>query len=164
MARNARKADPVDKALVRVAKARRRLDDDQGIVARRNARTEILTSLRELRRVIDLAYPVIQKKRRPRRKHPKVRKGYVLMTEHASGEHYRIWLEWIAAAGVPVQKINKATPSTPEGAYVPEWAVAICSRYQRRKNGATSALRRARRERNFRDVELSAYKLKRDKL
>lgn len=159
---SAKKKDPIDGALARVAKARKRLTPEQGMVARRNAREEMLASLREARRVLDRDFPIIAKKRKPRRKRTRIRDGYVALNSAAFGQSYEQWLTWMAEAKTPVQVIRRASPSAAAGTYVPEWAIAICERFGARRGKAPAGLRRAKKDRSFREVELAAYKLNKD--
>lgn len=58
----------LDEAMKKLAKARKKLKDDQGRVARRNAREKFLRYLRTARQAVDEEYPSIPKKRVSRRK------------------------------------------------------------------------------------------------
>ena len=160
----ATKADPITTALAKLAKAQKRLADGQGMVARANARKEVLARLREYRRVLDRDFPYIPKKRKPKRKRTKIRDGYVPLTTTAFGADYARYLTWMAEAKISIQVIAKATPSAHAGTYVPEWAIAICARFgdQTLGRSAPSNLRRAKKDRSFREVELAAYKLGQD--
>jgi len=157
-----KKADPIDAALSRIARARKRLAEEQGMVARRNAREEVLKGLREYRRVLDRDFPIIAKKRKPRRKRTRIREGFVPLTSAAFGSSYEQWLTWMAEAKTPVQVIRSASPSAHAGTYVPEWAVAICARFGHLRGKAPAGLKRAKKDRSFREVELAAYKLGQD--
>lgn len=158
MASRTKPADPIDRALARVAKARKRLTSEQGMVARANARKEVLASLRETRRVLDRDFANIPKKSKPRRKRTKIRDGYARLPILRFEE----FLTWMAEAKVSIQVIRKSTPSVDAGTYAPEWAIAICHRFGNSRGSAPSQLKRAKKERNFREVELAAYKLKKD--
>jgi hypothetical protein len=137
------KLDPIDLALAKVVKARKRLATDQGMVARRHAREDVLASVRAFRRILDRDFPIIPKKRKPRRKTTKIRDGFVALNKVALGGNYNRWLIWFAEAKTPIQVIRRATPSIPAGTYVPEWAAAICEEqrrcFARRKKIAASA-------------------------
>lgn len=162
MPKNATKADPLDRSLSRIEKARKRLSKDQGMVARANARKEVLAGLREFRRVLDRDFPFIAKKRKPKRKRTKIRDGYIPLTTAAFGSAYETYLTWMAEAKVSIQVIRTATPAAHAGTYVPEWAIAICARFGSLRGSAPSNLRRAKKDRTFREVELAAYKLGQD--
>jgi hypothetical protein len=58
----------LDDAIDRLLKARKRLKDDQGRIARRNARQNALRALRQARAALDVEYPSIAKPRRKARK------------------------------------------------------------------------------------------------
>lgn len=77
----------LDRAATKLTKALGRLNDDQGRVARGNARTAALAALRDLRAALDADYPVIPKSS-PKRRKPrpitaeKLRKaGYIPLRE-----------------------------------------------------------------------------------
>lgn len=144
------KLTPIDRALAKLAKAQKRLASEQGMVARRNARTEVLKALREYRRVLDRDYPIIAKKRKPRRKKARVRRGFTTMAGCPE-----VWLAWMASAKTPVQTIKCGVITK---VYAPEWAIAICEKYHNR--GAVTQLRRARRDRSFRETEHAAWLMK----
>ena len=152
----------IDRALAKVVKSRKRLVTDQGMVARRHAREEVLSNVREFRRIFDRDFPIIAKKRKPRRKHTKIRNGFTLLTLHAHGSNYQKWLTWMAEAKTPLQVIRRTSTTAVSGTYVPEWAVAICERFGKARGSAPSALRKAKKDRSFREVELAAFKLSQD--
>lgn len=58
----------LDEAIAKALKARKRLREDQGRIARRNARAATLTALRQVRAALDEQYPVIRKENVKRRK------------------------------------------------------------------------------------------------
>lgn len=157
----------IDRALAKVTKARKRLCTDQGLVARRNARDDVLSSVREYRRVLDRDFPIISRKRKPRRKRLKIRAGFVLLVDATPTGLFPKWLGWIAEAQVPMQVIRETVGQIRAGRYVPEWSIAIIERYTTNHRDALSgrvpsALRKAKKDRSFREVELAAYKLRKD--
>lgn len=164
MAKTTKKVAPIDRALARVAKARKRLVPDQGMVSRANARKEILASMRELRKALDRDFPNVPKKNKPRRKRARIKDGYVMLGAYAVGDDYNQWLTWMAESKTPIQVIRVSTKSIAQGTYVPEWAIAICERFGEKyySGRAPSMLKKAKKDRSFREVELAAYKLKRD--
>lgn len=51
-----------------LAKAMKRLDPEQGMVARRNARADVAAELRRLKAFVDKEYPVLRSEKKPRKK------------------------------------------------------------------------------------------------
>lgn len=159
MTRKTTKLEPIDRALARLAKARKRLDREQGMVARRNARQEVLVALRDVRRVLDREFPIIQKKRKPRRKKARVRDGFVPLRDHTNINEYDLWLVAIAGAKVGIQNVCRSTPTVAAGVYVPEWVIAIGERY----GLSVARLKQGKKNRVWRETELAAWHLSRDR-
>jgi hypothetical protein len=53
----------LDDAVAKVARARKRLEDDQGRIARKNARAAVKTAVASVLRAMDREYPLIRKER-----------------------------------------------------------------------------------------------------
>jgi hypothetical protein len=58
----------IDHAIARLIKASKKLHEEQGRIARRNARKEYLEAVRHARKAVDQEYPVIRKPVTKRRK------------------------------------------------------------------------------------------------
>jgi len=109
------------KARDKLRAALKRLDPDQGLVGRRNARKAVTAALRSVRAAVDAEYPAMRKaptrigKLQPGHKVNRLRKsGYVLVAAHV----YK-----------PLKKAGLPTRPNPRegqgGLYVPKWAVKL---------------------------------------
>jgi hypothetical protein len=112
-----------DKALHKLQDALKRLDDEQGMVGRRNARTAVTSALRSMRTAVDTEYPAIRKtpkrsgKLAPGHKANRLKKsGYVLVDAH-------VW-QPLKKAGLPTRP-NPHNKGHKGGMYVPKWAVKL---------------------------------------
>lgn len=113
----------LDDAITKLTKARKRLEAEQGRIARRNARAAVCTAIRQVRAALDTDYPVDRKPRvvrvqmtafaKERRKRQKLRSPLVkaISTEMAAE---------FMAAGLPV---TRGSLGTVPGWFVSAWIV-----------------------------------------
>lgn len=141
--------DPLTGALSKLNAALRRLRDDQGAVARRNARSAVAQALRGVRAATDAAYPA------PPRKAPAKRRGKLTDAQREQGLRARgfapIKPEWrerdLLLAGVKVVPVkvggvwHKYAPAW--AAQAPEAATVAMLKAARRSPTARAALKAA---------------------
>lgn len=124
-----------------LARALKKLNAEQGLVARRNARRLVLTTLSRVRRQLDEEFPRIAPKMRPPRSQDPAskrrrweRRGYVQM--HPS------WAPAMVAAGLRCKTLSTENGAVP---MVPEW-VAVVFEYGSGAGGYESTLRKLKRD------------------
>lgn len=156
------RAEDPTKALRRAMK---KLDQDQGTVARRNARREVFAELRRLRAFVDKEFPSLSKgtsKRKKRRQGKELcdkllREGWVdvgptpavLLAQCAdAGIRVRHVKWWEAASGKPAESRQMARKV--EVTLVPQWVLEL----EDHPDFSVSMLRRARRSVHFRKMAL----------
>jgi hypothetical protein len=142
-----------DDPLAALRKAQRRLDKEQGVVARRNARAAVFAEMRRLRAFIDREYPVLRSKSSTRRK----RKSGKALFKHLCRNGWKECLDrsLLAAASEAGIKARRVTWWNNRGLEVartllPEWVEQIW----KLPNASVSMLRKARRSKTERDALL----------
>lgn len=106
----------VDDAIEKLAKARKRLKDEQGRIARRNARRAYLDAVRSVRQAVDDEYPVMRKPVVRRRKpNPKrAVRGKQIITREMHRQ--------LLAAGVsPSQFVERGSDDPHPTIFAPTW-------------------------------------------
>lgn len=131
----------VDDALQKLRKARKRLQEDQGRIARRNARQAYLQALRTCRKAVDEQYPVIRKPVKRRRK-PSPKRAIRNKTRVSEQMHRQL----LAAGVSPSQFIERGKAgNTDHAIYAPRWMVRAY-----RSNIAVDVIARAVRSQKVR--------------
>lgn len=136
-----------------LARALKRLNADQGLVARRNARRLVLTTLSRVRRQMDEEYPRIAAKKQPRANDPVAKRrrlekrGYVPMNTSMAPA--------MLAAGLRSKPLKTDKGYTVQ--YVPNWVAAV---FQYGDDPAT-LLRKLKRDPAARKVFMVEHALRR---
>ena len=127
----------VDDPLAGLRAAMKRLSPEQGTVARRNARADVLSEARKLRAFVDREYPAISKTttRRRKRRTGKQIDADLRRAGWRAASDTRVAL--FAAAGVPVKHTTwKANIGNDEmrvdSILVPGWAVVVTELFARK--------------------------------
>lgn len=111
----------VDDAIAKLMEARKRLDEPQGRIARRNARQAYLAALRSCRKAVDDEYPVMRKPITNRRK-PNPRRA-VKNKQAISQQTHR---QLLAAGVKPSSFIERGKAGdTSHKIYAPKWMVSL---------------------------------------
>jgi hypothetical protein len=147
-----KKAINPDNPLKELTKLLRKLDPDQGMVARRNARAAVTAELRRVRAFVDKTYPVLtQKKPRRKRKTGQAKvdelqkRGWVaVLNEDALN---------VADAGITVKVIQDGQR---RWVLVPRWADEIMSN----PRWTTAMLSKAARSVTYRKEVIMEFRLK----
>ncbi len=155
MPKRKKRLDP-DDPLKELEKLLSKLDDDQGMVARRNARTAVCAELRRVRTFIDKEYPSLTpKKQRRKRKTGQAKidelfkKGWVTVSPSLVGK--------LASAGI---KPKKTRENGHTKFWVPDWAVEILDH----PKCSTSMLQKAKRSATYRKEILMESRLLRGEM
>lgn len=145
----------LDEALKRLEKARKRLKEEQGRVARKNARERFLRYLRTAREAVDEEYPVIRKKTTRRRKpNPKrAVRGKVTIDKEL---HRRL-----LAAGVATSRFVERGSGRTATVYAPAWMPKAYGKGFTVKQIASASKSPKARRRMMTLVRLGAQKEKR---
>ncbi len=151
MPKRKKRLDP-DDPLKELEKLMYKLDDDQGMVARRNARTAVCAELRRVRTFIDKEYPSLTpKKQRRKRKTGQTKlvslleKGWVT----TSSNHV---LTELAKAGILPKTFKEENFNW---TVMPEWAVELL----KHPRCSTSMLKKAKRSATYRKEMLMERRL-----
>ena len=143
----------LDEAIKKLTQARKRLDAEQGRVARRNARQAFLAALRAVRGALDAEFPAHRKPRKvtmkmdrasaiARKKRRLAQEGAVRVTATTAAN--------LLAANVPVERVtergtSQGMPTRVTHYYVERWVVAAIQMGLSRKNVAEAVRSRSER-------------------
>lgn len=143
----------IDEAIKRLSKARKKLDAEQGRVARRNARQAVLAALRAVRGALDAEFPAYRKPKAitvkmdrasalARKKQRLAQKGAVRITAATAAN--------LLAADVPVESVTErgtaqGMPTRVTHYYVERWVVAAIQMGLSRKSVAYAVRSRSER-------------------
>jgi len=157
----------LDKKLKDITRARKRLNEEQGRVARNNARRAMMKALKEARAALDKEFPVIRGKAKPRRKTPaKPPRNWIRVTFEVftGGSDKNRFVAECAAAGVRLRHYpargygqrkrnarGKMETDKTKHLYAPLWAVAA---YGQGKN-----LKLVAKSRSEQKIVMAAWRL-----
>lgn len=121
----------LDETLVDLLRARRKLDSEQGMVARRNARARFRRLLAQARTKLDAEYPIIKRKPAYKRK-PNVlarlkEKNYVSINVSVLQHQHALVLSRLASARVKVVEVEREQPYGKFSieTFAPRWAIQL---------------------------------------
>jgi hypothetical protein len=146
MAKRKKRIDP-DDPLRELEQTFRRLDHEQGTVARRNARAAVFAELRRLRAWVDSTYPsktTRKAKRKPKTVKQLEQEGWVSFSGNISPR--------FAAAGITPKLVKTERGNV---TMLPEWAVEMV-----RGNATITALKKAKRSVSYRKEVLMEKRLR----
>jgi len=137
----------LDRLLSELERARKRLEEPQGRIARRNGRRAFLATLRKLRDRVDQEYPNIRKppKSRKKGKTKAIPTGYVRLSDYRYERSQVDMLEAIAEANTPLKRVAGE-------AYVPKWVLAV--------GPVVSKLRETKKSKKLQQAAVAAAHLK----
>lgn len=153
MTKKRKKQIQVEDPTAALRKAVKRLDKDQGGVARRNARSEVLAEMRRLRNFIDREFPIL----RTRKPRPRKRKTGLDLVNHLLQTgwvqaHNPTRIARAAEAGIKSKLVKVKDDGKRETTFtlLPEWVVEL----EDHPDFSVAMLKRARRSKQFRDIVL----------
>jgi len=137
----------LDDAITEIARARKRLADDQGRLARKNARAAVKAAAATALRAMDREYPLLRKERVVRAAMtPLAKKRRERAKRMTSMDVTNVEAVTLATAGVKVAKNPAASPTNGVTVYsAPRWAVRAL-----RAEISTTEICRATRSRSVR--------------
>ena len=113
-----------------LARALARLDEEQGLVGRRNARQVVTKALKRVRDQVDDKYPTMRRKTTRRKRRTPTQRSRALRRDGWKIVPSMGVLQHLATIGIRTQKVQYSDSegkSTGEEVYAPGWAIGIAS-------------------------------------
>ena len=130
-------------AYVELARALAKLDGEQGLVGRRNARQAVSKALKRVRDMVDDKYPTMRRKTTRRKRRTPVQRSRALRRDGWRVVASMAILEHLATAGIRTQKVQYTdSGGTPTGKeiYAPGWAVGIAGMAPKKLDRAKASI------------------------